>query len=153
MTASVRYEAQLESDGMWCVVSAENDHRIPVGRGHARRIQAEVIAASLMGDWKQAEFAGSFGEAALGDPSGMAHATDPTKVPDRRKLIKVIPVGTPVIVTANTEHKSTFGIVVHQTNDGDVVIATSCSRRLTVPATDVSRFAAPTSHMWGAHRR
>jgi len=42
---------------MWVVVSEDGSQRIPFGRGHARRVQAEVTAAALMGRWEQARFA------------------------------------------------------------------------------------------------
>lgn len=43
----MQYEARLESSEMWVVVSEDGSQRIPFGRGHARRVQAEVTAAAL----------------------------------------------------------------------------------------------------------
>ena len=40
----MQYDARLESSEMWVVVSEDGSQRIPFGRGHARRVQAEVTA-------------------------------------------------------------------------------------------------------------
>ena len=51
----MKYTAQDTAEG-WAIMSADSSHRIFIGRGHERRVQAEAMAAALSGDWEQARF-------------------------------------------------------------------------------------------------
>lgn len=54
-----KFRSQLEaSTGMYVVLSEDGSQRIPFGRTHDAKQQAEQTASLLSGDWEALRFAG-----------------------------------------------------------------------------------------------